>query len=118
MTVGRFAGAELNKFMGSGVKFGELAQTERDMNSRMNAETTMSDANVAATGLTTAADVKATEMVAEAQGKLGAAQSQASGMQGLMSGIAGGIGNMSFGGGGGGGSSMPSISPSQVNYFG
>jgi hypothetical protein len=94
MSVGRFAGAELNKFMGSGVKFGELAQTERDMNSRMNAETTFSDANVAATGLTTAADVQATKLISEAQAKLGAAQSQAQGMQGLMSGIAGGIGSL------------------------
>ena len=92
MTVGRFAGAEMSKFMGSGVKFGELAQTERSMNSQMNAETSLADSAVAGTSLTTSADVQANKLLSEAQAKLGVAQSQASGMQGLMGGIAGGIG--------------------------
>lgn len=91
MSVGRFAGAELNKFMGSGVKFGELAQTERDMNSRMNAETTMSDANVAGAGLTTSADVAANKMIKEAEAKLGVAQTQAQGNMDMIGGILGGF---------------------------
>ena len=92
MSVGRFAGAEMSKFMGSGVKFGELAQTERDMNSQMNAKTSLADAAVAGTGLTTAADVAANKMIQESQAKLGVAQSQASGMQSMVSGIMGGFG--------------------------
>ncbi len=92
MSVGRFAGAELGKFMGSGVKFGELSQTERDMNSQMNAETSLSDAQVGAAGITAAADVAANKMIQESQAKLGVAQSQASGMQSMVSGIMGGFG--------------------------
>lgn len=101
MTVGRFAGAEMSKFMGGGVKFGDMANTSRNMTSQMNSQTSLSDAQVGGTALTTAADVQATKLISEAQAKLGAAQSQASGMQAMASGIAGGIGNMSFGGGGG-----------------
>ena len=128
MSVGRFAGAEMSKFMGTGVKFGDMANTERSMNSQMNAQTSLADSAVAGTQLTTKADVEATKLISEAQAKLGAAQSQASGMQGLMSGIAGGIGSMSFGGGGGGGGggfgvtpltgSTPGVSPSGLSYFG
>ena len=92
MSVGRFAGAEMGKFLGTGVKFGDMAVTERDMNSQMNAQTSMSDSAVAGTQLTTQADIEATKLISAAQAKLGAAQSQASGMSGLMSGIAGGIG--------------------------
>lgn len=92
MSVGRFAGAELNKFMGSGVKFGELALTERDMNSQMNAETSLADSAVAGASVKASADVAANRMIQEAQAKLGAAQSQASGMQSMVSGIMGGFG--------------------------
>lgn len=97
MTVGRFAGAEMNKFMGTGVKFGEMANTSRNMSSEMNAATSLSDAQVGGTALTTAADVQATKLISEAQAKLGAAQSQASGMSSMMSSIAGGLGGL-FGG--------------------
>lgn len=94
MSVGRFAGAELGKFMGTGVKFGELGSTSRSMQSQQNAHTSLADSAVAGTQLTTEADIEATKLISEAQAKLGVAQSQASGMSGLMSGIAGGIGSL------------------------
>ena len=91
MTVGRFAGAEMSKFMGSGVKFGEMAQTERSMNSQMNAETSLADSAVAGTGLTTSADVAANKMIKEAEAKLAGAQAQSQGMQSAVGSVMGGL---------------------------
>ena len=94
MTVGRFAGAEMNKFIGSGVKFGELAQTERDMNSRMNAQTSLADSAVAGTSLTTSADVAANKMIREAEAKLEGAQMQSAATQSAVGSVMGGISSL------------------------
>ena len=97
MSVGRFAGAEMSKFMGTGVKFGDMANTERSMNSQVNAQTSLTDSEVAGTQLTTQADIEATKLISEAQAKLGAAQSQGEGQMSAVSSVMGGLGGL-FGG--------------------
>ena len=114
----RFAGSpQVANFLAETPDYGMMAKTgiqSRGMEKRMSHE---AEGLVAGTGLDALAKVNSATEAARgivAQGEAQGASSQAQGMSSMMSGIAGGIGNMSFGGGGGGG--IPSFtSPSVGN---
>jgi hypothetical protein len=108
----RFAGApQIANFLSDSPRFDQLANTftkARSDNRAMNHE---AEGFVASSGLDAMSKIKQAGHQARATiaaGEADAAATQAQGMSGMMSGIAGGIGNISFGGGGsGGGGGIP-----------
>ena len=100
----RFAGANIASFMSERPNFGELGSLGMEARSSERQTNTASEGFVAQAGLDSMAKIKEAKYQAEgieAQGAANAAATRAQGMSSMMSGIAGGIGNMSFGGGGG-----------------
>ena len=98
----RFAGANIASFMSERPNFGELGSLGMEARSSERQTNSAAEGFVAQAGLDSMAKIKAAKYQAEgieAQGAANAAATQAQGMSSMMSGIAGGIGNMSFGGG-------------------
>ena len=99
----RFAGANIASFMSERPNYGELGNLGMEARSSERQTNTASEGFVAQAGLDSMAKIKEAKYQAEgieAQGAANAAATQAQGMSSMISGIAGGIGNMSFGGGG------------------
>ena len=124
----RFAGSpQITSFLAGSPKFGEMADIGLQARGHEQNMAHKSEALVAGAGLDAMAKVHSATHQArgiEAQGKAQGQIAQAQGMSGMMSGIAGGIGNISFGGGGGAAASSVSASPyaapaqaSFKNYF-
>lgn len=102
----RFAGSspQIASFMKGSPRFDEMGDMYGKARTHERNTSHEAEAIVAGSGLDAMGQVKAAGHQArgiEAQGAAAAAATQARGMQGMMQGIAGGIGNMSFGGGGG-----------------
>ena len=98
----RFAGANIASFMSERPNFGELGSLGMEARSSERQTNSAAEGFVAQAGLDSMAKIKEAKYQAEAieaQGAANAAATQAQGMSSMMSGIAGGIGNMSFGGG-------------------
>ena len=99
----RFAGANIAGFMSERPNFGELGSLGMEARSSERQTNSAAEGYVAQAGLDSMAKIKEAKYQAEgieAQGAANAAATQAQGMSSMMSGIAGGIGSMSFGGGG------------------
>jgi len=108
----RFAGSspQIASYMQSSPRFDEIGDMYGKARTHERNTSHEAEAIVAGSGLDAMGQVKAAGHQArgiEAQGAAQAAATRAQGMSSMFSGIAGGIGNMSFGGGGGGGSSTP-----------
>lgn len=102
----RFAGANIASFMSERPNYGELGNLGMEARSSERQTNTASEGFVAQAGLDSMAKIKEAKYQAEAieaQGAANAAATRAQGMSSMMSGLAGGIGNMSFGGGSTGG---------------
>ena len=98
----RFAGANIASFMSERPNYGELGSLGMEARSSERQTNSASEGFVAQAGLDSMAKIKEAKYQAEgieAQGAANAAATQAQGMSSMISGIAGGIGNMSFGGG-------------------
>ena len=115
----RFAGApQIKNFLAESPRFDQIANTfseARSANRSMNHE---AEGFVASSGLDAMSKIKQAGHQARATiaaGEADAAASQAQGMSGMMSGIAGGIGNISFGGGGSGGIPFGSMGGTPVS---
>ena len=99
----RFAGANIASFMSERPNFGELGSLGMEARSSERQTNSAAEGFVAQAGLDSMAKIKEAKYQAEAieaQGAANAAATQAEGMSSMMSGLAGGIGKMSFGGGG------------------
>ena len=100
----RFAGANIASFMSERPNYGELGSLGMEARSSERQTNSASEGFVAQAGLDSMAKIKEAKYQAEgieAQGAANAAATQAQGMSSMIGSIAGGIGNMSFGGGGG-----------------
>ena len=101
----RFAGANIASFMSERPNFGELGNLGMKARSSERQTNTAAEGFVAQAGLDSMAKIKEAKYQAEAieaQGAANAAATQAQGLSSMIGGIAGGIGNINFGGGGGG----------------
>lgn len=100
----RFAfSAPISSFMADRPDFSQISNIGNEMRSKNRQVNHEAEGFVASTGLDAMSKVKSAEHNAraiEAGGQARAAQAQAQGISGMMSGIASGIGSMSFGGGG------------------
>ena len=97
----RFAGANIASFMSERPNFGELGSLGMEARSSERQTNTASEGFVAQAGLDSMAKIKEAKYQAEAieaQGAANAAATRAQGMSSMMSGLAGGIGKMNFGG--------------------
>ena len=100
----RFAASspQIKNFLADSPAYGQISNAftkARSANRALNHE---AEGFIASSGLNAMSKIKASEHQARAivaGGEADAAASQAQGMSGMMSGIAGGIGNISFGGG-------------------
>lgn len=98
----RFAGANIAGFMSERPNFGELGSFGMEARSSERQTNSAAEGLVAQSGLDSMAKIKEAKYQAEgieAQGAANAAATRAQGMSSMISGIAGGIGKMSFGGG-------------------
>ena len=116
MNVQRFAGEGIHKFMGQVPDWTEVTNQAIEGRGMERRAMHQAESQVAGTGLSAQAEVKAAEYAAEATRAQGAAQGQASiasGIGSLASGIAGGFGTR-----GGGSSFGYDPAGSQGNPFG
>ena len=98
----RFAGSnpKLASFMGDSPKYGDIGDIGLQARSSNKQKTYEAEGQVASAGLDAMGQIKAAKHRArgiEATGMAQAAATRASGFSNMMGGIAGGIGNMSFG---------------------
>ena len=100
----RFAGSpQIKDFIADSPRFDQIANTFSDARSDNRSMNHAAEGHVASSGLNAMSKIKQAGHQARgiiAGGEADAAASRAQGMSGMMSGIAGGIGNISFGGGG------------------
>lgn len=99
MSVARFAGAEMGKMLGHGVDFGSIGQRKSLLEGKEEVAGIQGDAYVERAGIQAEADVDSAKLTSQAQSKLAGAQAQGSMFSSIGGALAGGIGNMSFGGG-------------------
>lgn len=110
----RFAGANIAGFMSERPNYGELGNLGMKARSSERQTNAASEGFVAQAGLDSMAKIKEAKYQAEAieaQGAANAAATRAQGMSSMFSGIAGGIGNMSFGGGSSGPAAVSRTDP-------
>ena len=103
-------------FFADSPRFDQIANMGTRARSENRAINHEAEGFIAASGLNAMSKIKQAGHQARAivaGGEADAAASQAQGMSGLMSGIAGGIGNISFGGGA---APAPSVTPPKVGY--
>ena len=98
----RFAGSnpQLASFMGDSPKYGDIGDIGLQARSSNKQKTYEAEGQVASAGLDAMGQIKAAKHRArgiEATGMAQAAATRASGFSNMLGGIAGGIGNMSFG---------------------
>ena len=106
----RFAGApQIASFLGDSPDYGALAQAGMNAASKERQSATYSRANTHVAGLDAMAQVRAAEHQArgiKAGGQAQASATRATGLSNMIGSIAGGVGNIDFGGGGGNPSSL------------
>ena len=97
----RFAGGpKIANFLSEGNDFGQLSELGIQSRGHMENANHMGEAKVSNAGIDAMGKVHSAVFqgdAIEAEGKAAGEASQAQGMRGLMSGVASGIGNMSFG---------------------
>jgi hypothetical protein len=99
----RFAGSnpQIASFMGSGIDTNLVGESAMNARSQEKMTNTFEQGKIAATGLDALGQIKSAAhqgRAIEAQGDAQAAATRASGMSSMIGSIAGGIGDMSFGG--------------------
>ena len=101
----RFAGApQIASFLGDSPDYGALAQAGMNAASKERQSATYSRANTHVAGLDAMAQVRAAEHQArgiKASGQAQASATRAAGLSNMIGSIAGGVGNIDFGGSGG-----------------